>query len=226
MIDLNGKSLLLFGDSIMYGSGNGGFGVGEYLEKYTGVKLKKYCVGGARVGYFPSKNWLIEQVRQAISDGAEADIIVFDGFTNDCCKTDGKHCDVPLGDMPESAVGIFAAGEEHSFSQCFESVVAAFEKYFPEAESLFVRPHRMGRRGAEEQRLYGERALAICKRHGVAVADIYSESDLDTFLPDMRDRYTSDSYNQGKGDCTHPNAAGYEEKYMPVILSALEKIKG
>ena len=33
MKDLSGKKVLVFGDSIMYGSGNGGFGVGEYLEK-------------------------------------------------------------------------------------------------------------------------------------------------------------------------------------------------
>ena len=35
------KTVAIFGDSIMYGSGNNGFGVGEYLEKDLGVRLIK-----------------------------------------------------------------------------------------------------------------------------------------------------------------------------------------
>lgn len=226
MESFNGKNLLLFGDSIMYGSGNGGFGVGEYLVKYLGLKLGKYCVGGARVGYCPDKNWLVEQVRSAVTDKASADIIVFDGFTNDCCKTNGVDCDVPLGEFSADTgcQDIFSVSKSASFSDCFESVAAAFKKYFPSAKYLFVRPHKMGRRGAEEQVLYGERAKAICKKHGIAVADIYEDGGLDTFLPDQRDRHTFDSYNQGRGDCTHPNALCYEERYMPVILSALKNL--
>lgn len=33
---LSGKTVAVFGDSIAYGSGNGGFGVGEYLQKDLG----------------------------------------------------------------------------------------------------------------------------------------------------------------------------------------------
>ena len=90
MCDFSGKTLLVLGDSIMYGSGNGGKGVGEYLGERFGFILKKYCVGGARVGYYEGKNWLVEQVRSAILDGISPDYIIFDGFTNDCNMTDGK----------------------------------------------------------------------------------------------------------------------------------------
>lgn len=227
MCGFKNKKLLVFGDSIMYGSGNGGIGVGEYLAEDLGFSLKKYCVGGARMGYYPGKNWIVEQVRMAINDGASADYIVFDGFTNDCNMTDGKTCDVPLGNISTGFGGfdIFAVEKEGStFSGCFENTVHAFKKYFPQAKLLFVRTHRMGRRDDYYQRLYGERALDLCKKWGVAVADIYAKSDLDTFDPAMRDKYTNDSYGWGRGDATHPNAIGYIEKYMPIIEEVIKTI--
>ena len=227
MCDFSGKSLIVFGDSIMYGSGNNDIGVGEYLQSRFGFNLKKYCVGGARVGFYEGKNWQVEQVRSAILNGETAEYIVFDGFTNDCNMTDGKNCDVSLGEISEGFddFNIFAIAKENStFSNCFENIVHALKKYFPQAKLLFVRPHKMGRRTAKMQALYGERAVELCRKWGISVADIYSDSDMNTFLPDHRDRYTSDSYNWGIGDCTHPNATGYIEKYMPVIEEAIKKL--
>ncbi|MDE6356522.1 MAG: SGNH/GDSL hydrolase family protein [Clostridia bacterium] len=225
MSHLNGKTLLVFGDSIMYGSGNDGFGVGEYLEKEYGFVLKKYCVGGARTGYCNGKSWIIEQVRLAIENGEKPDYIIFDGFTNDCCQEERGECDVPLGEVEEGFENfdIFSVEKENTnFSNCFQNILAAFKKYFPAAKAVFVRPHKMGRRGEEVQRIYGERAVILCKKWGVAVADVYSNSGLNTFNPDERDKYTFDSYGWGKGDCTHPNGLCYKEKYLPVIKRAFE----
>lgn len=222
-----GCKLLVFGDSIMYGSGNNGEGVGEFLAKRQGFKVSKYCIGGARTGYYEGKNWIIEQLREAIESKESADYIIFDGFTNDCYKTDGINCDVPLGEISDGFDGfdIFAVKKEGTtFSNCFENILAAFKKYFSAAKVLFVRPHKMGRREEEIQRVYGERAVELCKKWGVAVADIYEESSLDTFLPEHRDKYTFDSYNWGKGDSTHPNALCYEKIYMPIIERKLEKL--
>ncbi len=222
---LKGKKLLLLGDSIMFGSGNGGFGVGEYLERDFGVKLYKYCVGGARVGYCEGKDWVVAQVRRALSDGVKADLIVFDGFTNDCNIGEGaSECDVPLGEVSETAADINSVSEGDTFSACFQSVVFALKKYFSEAKSLFVRPHKMGRRDAVKQAEYGSRAVEICKKAGVSVCDLYAYSGLDTFNAEDRDRYTADTYGWGRGDCTHPNALGYEQKYMPLIKEAILKL--
>ncbi len=219
-----GKKLLVFGDSIMFGSGNDGFGVGEYLVREFGFDLKKYCVGGARVGYFEGKNWLVEQVKTAIENSELPDYVIFDGFTNDCCKSDGISYDVPLGETVEGfeSFDIFSVKKEGStFTNCFENILSAFKKYFPTAKVIFVRPHNMGRRGEEIQKIYGERAIELCKKWGVTVADIYTCSDLNTFLPDHRDLYTADTYNWGRGDGTHPNDRGYVEKYLPVIKEVL-----
>lgn len=226
MCDFTDKKLLVFGDSIMFGSGNNGFGVGEYLEKDLGFKLYKYCVGGARTGFYEGKSWIVEQVRTAVNDKASADYIVFNGFTNDCNMTDKINCDVPLGEVSgNSPQDIFEISRNNTtFSGCFESIVCAFKKYFPQAKLLFVRPHRMGRRGEKVQIEYGERALQICKKYGIAVADLYTDSGLDTFLADHRDKYTNDSYNWGRGDCTHPNALGYEKFYMPLIEKVLKSL--
>lgn len=218
----------MFGDSIMYGSGNDGFGVGEYLAKDLGFKLTKYCRGGARVGFFEGKNWMVDQIYKAVDDKAEADYIVFDGFTNDCNKTDGINYDVPLGEISEGFEGfdVFAIKKDETanFSYCFENIVAAFKKYFPKAKLLFVRPHKMGSRDEEIQRIYGERAVEICKKWGITVADIYNDTDLNTYLADHRDKYTADKNNEGKGDSTHPNDLGYREKYMPLIEKTIKTI--
>lgn len=227
IMDFTGKTCIVFGDSIMYGSGNGGFGVGEYLNRDLHLSIKKYCVGGARVGYYEGKNWLVQQVRDAVNAGENADYIVFDGFVNDCYKTDGINYDVPLGETSGGFDGfdIFALQKENTtFSNCFENILCAFKKYFPGAKVLFVRPHRMGRRGEEIQKIYGERAIELCEKWGVGTADIYRDSDMDTFLADHRDMFTADTYNWGRGDSTHPNARGYEEKYMPIIEKALSRL--
>lgn len=222
---IENKTLALFGDSIMYGSGNGGTGVGEYLAKDLGFRLLKYCIGGARMGYHEGKSWIVEQVRVAIRDKIEPDYIVFDGFTNDCFKTDGVNFDVPLGETVNKPDDILSLTDEFSdFSRCFEITVAAFKKYFPKAKLLFVRPHKMGRREDEAQRVYGDRAAVICKKYGVKIANVYGESGLDTFNEDHRDRYTADTYGWGKGDCTHPNAAGYEKFYMPIIEKQIKEL--
>lgn len=227
MNEFKGLDFLVFGDSIMYGSGNCGFGVGEYLKKDLGANVKKYCIGGARTGYFEGKSWIVDQVKDAIFAGVRVDYIVFNGFTNDCCKTDKINCDVPLGEASEGFDGfdIFKVKKENTtFSNCFENIVCALKKYFPEAKLLFVRPHRMGRREEGVQIEYGERAVEICKKWGVPVCDLYKESGLDTFLEEHRDLYTCDSYGWGHGDCTHPNALGYEKFYMPLIEKALKAL--
>ncbi|MDE7264783.1 MAG: hypothetical protein K2N52_00720, partial [Clostridia bacterium] len=57
--------------------------------------------------------------------------------------------------------------------------------------------------------------------YGFSIADIYEDSGLDTFDEVQRDKYKADTYGWGKGDCTHPNALGYKEKYMPLIEKAV-----
>lgn len=101
-MDYSQKLLAVFGDSIANGSGNSDFGVGEYLQKDLGFQLKKYAVGGARVGFKQGKNWVIEQVKKAIAEGITPDYIVFNGFTNDCNIEEGASVpDVPLGEVSE-----------------------------------------------------------------------------------------------------------------------------
>lgn len=221
-----GKKLLVLGDSIMFGSGNDGYGVGEYLAARLGFTLLKYCVGGARTGRQDGKSWIVEQTRSAIENRETPDLIVFDGFTNDCNMTDGKTCDIPFEGIErcESFDVFNVKGTDTNFTDCFESIAASLKKYFPDSKTLFVRPHKMGRRGEKIQIKYGERAAEICKTYNIPVVDIYSDSGLDTFDAVQRDKYTNDSYGWGRGDCTHPNAAGYEKFYVPLIEKAVEKL--
>ena len=224
MKNLKDKTLLLLGDSIMNGSGNNSYGVGEYLVKDSGIQLVKLCRGGARVGYQKDKNWVVTQVRTAIDNKVNPDLIIFNGFTNDCQMTDEKNCDVALGEYSKNIKDVYDLGEGDAFTPCFQSCVEAMKKHFPKAKIIFVRPHKMGRRHAVHQVTYGERAVEICEANGVTVVDLYKDSGIDTFKEDDRDKYTADSYGWGRGDATHPNALCYEEVYMPLIEKAVEKV--
>ena len=228
MADLKGKRVLVFGDSIMFGSGNNGFGVGEFLAADLGMVCVKYAVGGARVGFVEGKSWLAEQIASAVEAGEQADYIVFDGFTNDCNISEGSTLpDVPLGEIPAGYPPTEVASlkkEGSTFSECFQSVIYTLLLRFPKAKLLFIRPHNMGRRDDKLQKLYGERAIEICEKWGVPYVDLYKFSSLNTFMPLHRDMFTCDSYGWGRGDCTHPNAEGYRLKYMPLIESAIKLI--
>lgn len=225
----NGKLVAVFGDSIAFGSGNGGFGVGEYLVKDMGFELKKYAIGGARVGYKAGKHWLVDQVKQAIAENLQPDLIIFNGFTNDCyIPEDGSSDkpDVPLGEISEGFDGfdIQKVTKDMTFSRCFEEILYTFLTAYPKAKIIFFRPHNMGRRGREIQKIYGERAIELCKKWGVPYVDLYEESGLNTFLPVHRDMFTCDSYGWGRGDSTHPNALCYELKYMPLIEAKIKSL--
>ncbi|MCD8205038.1 MAG: SGNH/GDSL hydrolase family protein [Clostridia bacterium] len=226
MCFLTGRSVLVLGDSIMFGSGNDGYGPGEFLRDDFGGTLFKYCVGGARTGFFEGRSWIVEQLRQAIMDGVAPDYVLFDGMTNDCFKTDGENFDVEIGEYSseKKGVDINTLTKDDSFSACFDSIVFTLTERFPDAKLLYVRNHNMGRREDAAQRLYGERAVQICRKWGVEVADVYSESGLDTFLPEHRDKYTADTYGWGRGDCTHPNREGYRLFYMPIIERKLRSL--
>ncbi len=221
MGNFSDKRLAVLGDSIMNGSGNHDYGVGEFLRDGYGFTLFKYCVGGARAGYDKGKSWIVEQVKDVIKACAIPDVIIFDGFTNDCNMTDGINCDVPLGSRG-AVKDIFEVTAEDTFATCFESIASALKKYFEKADIIFVRPHLIGRRDRELQRVYGDMAAEICRDYGIKIADIYNDSGLDTFDADMRDRYTNDSYGWGRGDCTHPNEEGYKRFYLPLILNQLK----
>ncbi len=226
-MEYTGKKLLVLGDSIAFGSGNGGFGVGEYLARDLGFDVVKYAVGGARVGFKQGKNWLVGQVRSVLADGVCPDYIIFDGFTNDCNISEGATLpDVPLGEISEGYedFDISKITEKDTFSRCFEEIVYTLMTAFPKAKILFFRPHNLGRRDDKLQKLYGERALEICRKWGVPYVDLYSECGMNTFLPLHRDMFTCDSYGWGRGDCTHPNSQGYELKYMPLIEAKIKTL--
>ncbi len=226
MFTLKGKSVLVLGDSIMAGSGNHEYGPGEYLRDELGATLYKYCIGGARTGYFEGRSWVVDKLKDAIEDGVDPDNILFDGMTNDCYKTDGEHYDVEIGDMPQGffQYDLNAIKKTDTYSVCLDAIIYTLMSKYPKAKILYIRTHNMGRRTDEGQRMYGERAVSLCKKWGIPYVDLYHESGLNTFIPAHRDLYTADSYNWGIGDSTHPNDLGYRTKYMPLIISKLKTL--
>ena len=225
MNNLENKMVLILGDSIMYGAGNNGKGVGEFLEEICHMKFIKRAINAATIAFWnPEKSWIVDQVREVLRENINPDYIVMDGFTNDCCVLDGT-MDTPrtlLGNENPKLIDINDINESNNFSECFISIIQTLRDNYPKAKIVFVRPHNMGRRLDHLQRLYGERAVLLAKKYNLEICDIYNESTLNTFDPIQRKKYTFDRFNDGLGDATHPNELCYREIYMPLIIKHLK----
>lgn len=94
-------------------------------------------------------------------------------------------------------------------------------------ELVYTAVHKLGSRDNDVQEKLRAIELAICRKYGVAVADVYGQTDLDTNDVNKKNDYTFDSLganglpgNNGSG--THPNLKAIEEFYVPVVTEALK----
>ena len=94
-------------------------------------------------------------------------------------------------------------------------------------ELVYTAVHKLGSRDNDVQEKLRAIELAICRKYGVAVANVYGQTDLDTNDVNKKNDYTFDSLganglpgNNGSG--THPNLKAIEEFYVPVVTEALK----
>ena len=112
--------------------------------------------------------------------------------------------------------------DKTTFSGGMEYVIGTLKKTYPNCKLLYIRCHNMDSRNADLQKTYGQRALEICEKWGVRVADVYKYGGMNTNLKTDKLNYTYDTYNTGTGDGTHPNRKGYIQCYLPVVRQQLE----
>ena len=82
------------------------------------------------------------------------------------------------------------------------------------AKIIYVRVHNMSSRG-NQQVLYGEMAVKICKKYSIPVVDMYNEGGLNTQMDEMTNLYTNNA------DSTHPNGLGYRTFYVPKVRAEM-----
>lgn len=211
---LKGKTILSFGDSIMYGDGNSGVGLAELMSQRYGTKTIDYSKGGSTFGVASGREQISDQILRSLQNNDTADIILLNGGTNDMRK-------VKCGEISEDF-----HYEEHGrkyFCSGMEYALGLIKENFENVPLVYIRAHNMTFSLERNELHYGKTALDICEKWEVAVADVFSDTDFNTHNEDMKYDYTFHSKVQAYGDSVHPNRMGYYKYYVPITV---EKIKG
>ena len=211
---LQGKRLLTFGDSIMYGAGNDGEGIADIIAEKYGMTVRDYSVSGATFGTYKERSHIADQIREAVNEGATADIILIDGGTNDMMGVD-------FGTMTKNFS--FVGMNENTFAGGMEYALALLNKFYYTVPVVYIRAHDMDIDLDSNEERYGEYALSIAAKWAVSSVDIYTDSDMNTQVKAIRDKYTSYKEKYGHADSIHPTALGYAKYYLPLIS---EKVVG
>ena len=222
-LPLKDKVLYAFGDSLIAGHQYQKASFADFAAAAEGMSIQKFAVNGATVmdaGYEGGK--IATQVEKAPAESP--DYILFDGGTNDA-EYIANNSDVQYGEVTDSDDP--ASFDTTTFAGAFESLVYQMQQKYPDAQLVYTAVHKLGSRDNGVQEKLRTIELAVCEKYGVAVADVYGKTDLDTNDVNKKNDYTFDGLaanglpgNNGSG--THPNFKAIEEFYVPVVTETLE----
>lgn len=213
---LKGKKALAFGDSIMYGYGNDGYGSCRMICEKYGMQFINYAYCGATMGTCVNGRVHIpDRIKTAYEAGYKADIIFLNGGTNDLSL-------IRKGQTPDCFDP--ATPEKSTFSVGLESAFRMIRSYWGDTPVLYTRNHNMVVSSEELEQQLGEYGLMIAKKYNAHTVDIYTDTDLNTEIPEMRDRYTMHRDDLERSDGIHPDWLGYTTYYMPLENKAILEI--
>ena len=212
---LKGKRLLSFGDSIMFGVGNGCCGISDMIAEKYGMTDEDYSYPRATIGVNGENSHVADQVREAALLGESADLILLNGGTNDMLH-------VELGKMGQDFE--LTSFDETTFIGGMETSLALIRKFWGDVPVLYVRAHNMDVCDDETERLYGEYALKVAEKWSIYTADIYEDTDFNSENETIRDRYTYYKEQILRSDSIHPTASGYAKYYLPLVCAKVSEI--
>ncbi len=221
-LPLKDKTVYAFGDSIVAGHQYQKGSFADFTAAQEGMKLRKFAVNGATVmdaGYEGGQ--ILSQLEK--SPAEIPDYILFDGGTNDA-EYLFNNKEISYGEVTDSKDP--QTFDLKTFAGAFENLVYQMQQKWQGADLIYVAVHKMGSRDKEVQEKLRELELKICAKYGVAVADIYEDTELDTNDVNKKNDYTFDSLAGNglpgsNGSGTHPNLKAIKEFYVPVVTEAL-----
>lgn len=206
-VKLRGKTALAFGDSIMYGYGNNGYGSCRIICVKYGMNFINYSACGATFGTCSNgRVHISDRITAAHNAGCKADIILLNGGTNDLVL-------IRKGQTPDTfdpknpAASTFSRGLDYS--------LMLIRYFWGNTPVLYTRNHNMVVSSESLEKQLGDYGLQLANRYYANTVDIYTDTDLDTEIPAMRDRYTMYRADLGRCDGIHPNCLGYTAYYLP-----------
>ena len=220
--NLKGKVIKNAGDSIAAGDGNANKGYAEIFAEMFGCNCIDYAKGGATItkALNPTNN-ICSQIDTIMSDGgSEPDFLLVNGRTNDMNSTY----------VDTFALGTITSGYDttnlnydlSTFTGSLEYIFAKVRQSWGSVKILFVSVHKMGSRDLVKQETLHNRTLEVCKKWSIDVVNVYDEGELNTNLPSMY-KYSNPTEANPLGDKTHPNQAGYEYAYIPLLKNVIDK---
>lgn len=208
---LNGRHILAFGDSIMYGFGNEGEGIADLMAEKYGMTVTDLSVSGATFGVCKGRSHIANQVAKAAAEDDRADIILLNGGTNDVRHT--APGEIKAGFAPDP-------GDQKTFASGMEYALSLIRENWPIAPVLYIRAHDMAYCDDAAEREYGELGLAIADKWSASCVDIFSDTGFNAEETLIRNKYTYYREQTGRTDSVHPNALGYAVFYLPLISQA------
>ena len=209
-----GKKFLLFGDSIMHGAGNSNYGVGDILQEKYAMSFWDYCESGALVEYKEGRTQtpVYQQIANAITAGRSPDFIIMDGLSND----------INAGTLGEMSTDFdYVTHGYNTFGAALEYCFGQLRTSYPEIPVLYVIPHSSNARDYALELQFGNLAREICKKWSVPIADVYRDGNMTARIPAQLQAFT---YYPTETSGTHPNRAGYDFAYMPLITDWLKNV--
>jgi len=217
---LFGKKIVGNGDSIMYGAGEVG-GFVKIIAERNGMTYQNVGVSGGTITYgtkygdnVTPRHWICNTIT---SMDADADFVILEGGINDYFNG------IPMGAI---TADFDDAIDNTTFYGALESIFRQAIPRFTVAKILFVVNHNAnviastdnGTGSGRTFEVYYQAILAVCKKYGIDVVDLYKNSGMITFYTAVKNTYTNTS------DGVHPNLAGYKKYYVPPIEYKMREI--
>lgn len=205
MNTLNGKKILLLGDSVGAGNGwQGGF-ANCILEDYPEAIVNNGAVSGARL----VNKEIYGELVTAFTNGFAADYIVFDGGGNDLLLG------APNGTLDMDTYTADGYGNDfdaNSIVGAFEYLVTNMQKFFPNAKVVFYNLYKLHPEATEltyaRQREVWTLLRQVAEKYGVSYVDLYNKGN---FSPNSEEQWNAFMY-----DWVHINEAGYR-RFWPLL---------
>ena len=221
---LEGLSVYAFGDSILYGHNRPQASMLRLMAGRYSWRLSMFARNGATV--LPGENQILRQIHAVPK--AAPDIIVFDGYTNDAYGPKESDPFNRLGEKPDitTRYGVIrsdgaAVFDQATFCGAFETLLDAMRRKWPESRIIYLTIHKSGARDFAIQSRLHDLTVKICGQWGMAVADMFTDTELDTRRAEDMRAYMID------GGGSHPNEECCEIFYIPTltakIISMLER---
>lgn len=226
---LYGKTIVTFGDSIAHGSGEGNEGGASRIIAIANAMTSYNCAKGGATFHTNKENNILAQIEAEHASHPERkpDYVLFNGYTNDILDLDSGA--LQMGEISNEAITADSPSDYEytfdstTFTGAVELTAYTLRKYYPESVIIYFSPHRMVSRTWETQLAAHDRVIEVMSKWSIPVVDLFNEG-LNTYLPEMRRLYTSDTYSTGLGDGTHPNVLGYRMFYAPLIADKMRAL--